>query len=185
MRGLHAGDIVIDCGANVGDFTRLLADTGATVYAFEPDPYCFGILEQTFANRSNVHLSNCAVGIENAKVELYRANNFEEDPNKLSKSSSLYGSKGNIDNSSSVTVQQLDLVEFIKNLPSVALLKVDVEGAEVPIIEKLLDTGVIDKIGSMFVETHERNIPELADRTLALRGRVAQERRRNINLDWR
>ena len=43
---LEPGDVVIDCGANLGAVAGPLADTGATVHAFEPDPYTFGRLSE-------------------------------------------------------------------------------------------------------------------------------------------
>ena len=41
---LKPGNIVIDCGANVGDVASRLARSGATIYAFEPQPDCFAIV---------------------------------------------------------------------------------------------------------------------------------------------
>jgi hypothetical protein len=43
---------------------------------------------------------------------------------------------------------------------------------------------VISRIRYTFAETHERTVPELADRIRALRERVAREGLRNVNLDW-
>jgi hypothetical protein len=47
-----------------------------------------------------------------------------------------------------------------------------------------LDTGVVDKVGYVFVDTHEKEIPELAARTMALRDRITAEQRDNMNLNW-
>lgn len=181
---LSPNDIAIDCGANVGKFTHLLGKTGAMVYAFEPDPYCFEILKSKFEGRPNIRLFNKAVGAENGKTALYRSKDFESDPTFFSQASSLYASKTNVDATQCITVDQVDLIEFIATLPRVSLLKIDIEGAEVPVIEKLLDTGMIDKVGHTFAETHERNIPELVARTAALRKRITAEKRSNLDLDW-
>ncbi|MFM7443241.1 MAG: FkbM family methyltransferase, partial [Tabrizicola sp.] len=35
---LRPGDVAVDCGANRGDVTAVLAASGAVVHAFEPDP---------------------------------------------------------------------------------------------------------------------------------------------------
>ena len=43
---LKPGDLVLDCGANVGAVTGPLAETGATVHAFEPDPFAFEKLKK-------------------------------------------------------------------------------------------------------------------------------------------
>ena len=178
-------DIAIDCGANVGHYTRLLAASGATVYAFEPDPHCYEILGRAFGAQLNVQLFNQAVGTETCDAKLYRARDFDTNPDLLSQSSSVFSSKTNIETSAAIPVKQIDLIAFIDALPRrVSVLKLDVEGAEVPVLEKLLDTRVIDKIEHVFAETHERKVPELAARTLALRNRIAFERRNKLNLDW-
>ena len=49
-RQLKPGDLVMDCGANMGVVTAVLAATGADVIAYEPDPYAFGTLEQKFGD---------------------------------------------------------------------------------------------------------------------------------------
>jgi 16S rRNA A1518/A1519 N6-dimethyltransferase RsmA/KsgA/DIM1 with predicted DNA glycosylase/AP lyase activity len=46
---LRPGDVVVDCGANRGDVTEALAGSGATVHAFEPDPYNLARLQERFA----------------------------------------------------------------------------------------------------------------------------------------
>jgi FkbM family methyltransferase len=186
LQKLTPTDIVIDCGANIGDVTNEFAKTQATIYVFEPDPYCFGVLQKRFNDCANVKLFNKAVGIEDGAIKLYRAENFEKDPEFLSQSSSVYISKKNISDLNPFEVEQIDFVAFVQALPKrVAILKIDIEGAEVPVIERLLDTNAIERIDYVFAETHEKQIPELAERTVALRKRIAEERHGNINLDWR
>src|SRR5690606_36004155 len=48
-------DVVLDCGANVGSITALLAQSKATVHAFEPNPYAYAKLQQAFRYYHNVH----------------------------------------------------------------------------------------------------------------------------------
>jgi len=43
------GDVVIDAGAWIGDFSAYAAAVGATAYAFEPTPDLFAMLERTAA----------------------------------------------------------------------------------------------------------------------------------------
>lgn len=67
------GDTVIDIGANLGYYTRPLADiVGATgeVYAVEPVPVIFSVLKRNVGGRKNVTLLNYALGSEERTVEM-------------------------------------------------------------------------------------------------------------------
>lgn len=67
------GDTVIDIGANLGYYTRPLADiVGATgeVYAVEPVPVIFSVLKRNVGGRKNVTLLNYAFGREERTIEM-------------------------------------------------------------------------------------------------------------------
>jgi FkbM family methyltransferase len=136
-----------------------------------------------FDGTPNVHLLEQAVSVDEGKAALYRAADFASDPDRFVQASSLFSSHSK--GGDVVAVEQIDFCAFIAALPQrVAILKMDIEGAEVPIIERLLDTGLVERIDYIFAETHERIFPDLAARTLTLRRRIAREGRLNINLDW-
>ena len=50
------GDVVVDVGAGIGEFTLWCADAGARVVAFEPDPLAFACLEQNTAALAGVQI---------------------------------------------------------------------------------------------------------------------------------
>lgn len=185
VRRLKAGDIAIDAGANLGEFTSAIARTGALVHAFEPDPYAFEKLRQKVGDSPNVRLYQKAVSDRPGTAKLYRSANFAEDPDLWSQSSSLFSDKANVSSADAIEVEQIDIVDFIRDLDApVRILKIDVEGAEVPILEAILSNGLMDRIDMIFAETHEKKIPQLADRTQSLRRLVDQHWSRRINLDW-
>jgi FkbM family methyltransferase len=67
------GDTVIDIGANLGYYTRPIADIiGAEgrVYAVEPVPVIFDVLKRNTAGRGNVTLLNYALGSEERTIEM-------------------------------------------------------------------------------------------------------------------
>lgn len=47
------GDCVVDCGANIGEFSLAMEMKGAIVHAFEPDPREFLSLEKNLRNRGS------------------------------------------------------------------------------------------------------------------------------------
>lgn len=185
VRRLTADDLVIDCGANLGEFTCQLADTGATVHAFEPDPYTYARLHERVCRYPNVITHNQAVGVGNGTVKLYRTAEFEANPDAASISSSLIAEKVNIDNTNFVEVELIDFVAFLRSLPRmVTLLKMDIEGAEVDVLEQVIATRAIDCCEQLYVETHEDRIPALKDRTARLRQQSQGEFAGKLHLDW-
>ena len=182
---LRPGDIAIDCGANVGLYTLPMARSGATVHAFEPNPHAFDKLSQAMADFPNVHLYEKAVAGQDGMAKLYLHEFASDDQVKWSTGSSLLGFKGNVREDTFVDVEVIDFVSFVQGLDgSVALIKMDVEGAEVEILERLLKSNVVDRIGRAFVEVHDRKVPELAKRTDRLRATLRERGLTNIDLTW-
>lgn len=174
--GVTPGDVAIDCGANVGNVTAALATRGALVHAFEPNPAAFAILAERFTDVTNVELHPQAVLDHAGTVRLYLHVDAADDPVGASAGSSVLPFKGNVDEERFVEVEAIDLSEFVLALPRpVKVLKIDVEGAECPIVNRLIDTGAIDRTETVLVELHDRHIPELGRDYAALRERLDRE----------
>ena len=181
-----AGKVCVDLGANLGVYTRLMAESAGKVYAFEPDPWTAARLRENLADLSNVEVIEAAAGAADGTVALYREPRFDEDPETRSESSSTLAAKRNVDAERAVEVAEVDFARWLRDLgEEVAVLKIDIEGGEVALLERLLDSDALGRLGHVFVETHESRIPELAARTAALRARVAGIERPHFNLDWR
>jgi FkbM family methyltransferase len=186
---LRPGDIALDCGANVGEVTSQLAASGAHVHAFEPDPFAFGELTARVGHLPNVTLHNAAVGTEAGTIQLMRAANFDDNPKAGSVKSTVMTGGRNIDEGEGIDVPLIDLMAMIDDLVAthgrVAFLKMDIEGAELPLIEAMLARGQLDHIGLTVVETHERKFRDLRDRYAALREGVGlRYPKTTVNLDW-
>jgi FkbM family methyltransferase len=182
---LKKSDIAIDCGANVGNITQFLGRSGAIVYCFEPNPYAFEVLQAKFSNTQNIHCIPKGVGDKNSKMKLYLHENSGNDEVYWSTGSSLLNFKSNVLADKYVEIDVVDLCEFIESLNHrVKILKMDVEGVECAILEKMIVSGVIDKIDHVFVETHDHKIPELAAETNHIRDLIKQMNIKNIDLNW-
>ncbi|WP_439523102.1 FkbM family methyltransferase [Marivita sp.] len=180
------GQICIDLGANLGQHARHMAEHAAKVYAFEPDPWTAAELRKRLADVANVEVIEAAAGTEDGTFPLYRTASFDADPEEQSQSSSLMAEKRNVDASSAIDVKVIDFPAFLESLDSeIAVIKMDIEGAEVPLLEVLFDHPVKSRIGHLFVETHESRLPDLLARTNALRDRAAQMTHPVVNMDWK
>ncbi|SDI56221.1 FkbM family methyltransferase [Lutimaribacter saemankumensis] len=186
---LEPGDVVLDCGANVGAVCEPLARTGAIVHAFEPDPYAFGQLSERVGKYDNVTLHNVAVGTKKGTVKLQRAEGFDDDPARNSvKSTILEGGRSTAEGDT-VDVELIDFPKFVKALlkkhGKIAFLKMDIEGAELELMEKMFAADMFENIKLTVVETHEKKFKDLRPRFARLREDVgAKYPVTKINLDW-
>lgn len=177
----------IDLGANIGIYTRKMAARTKRVIAFEPDPWTFAELQANVADLENVRLENSAAGVREGMVLLYRRAQFEEDPAAHSEASSVISSKSDVAKASAVEVLQIDFLRYLEELDDdIGVLKMDIEGGEVDLLEALFGRpDLLRRIDHIFAETHERCIPEHMPRVNALRLRARNIERPYINLYWR
>jgi len=126
---------VMDVGANVGLLTRQFCQRvgkGGRVYAFEPDPLTFRFLEFNTQPFKNKELTQFAVS-DNQGPALLHLNFTSGTGNSLL-------TQGH--STESVPVNCISLDEFLKQRgnPSVDVIKIDVEGAELSVLRGMRQT---------------------------------------------
>lgn len=179
-------DVAIDCGANVGVYTVMMARSGATVYAFEPNPAAFEALVKKTEDFPNVTAFQAAVTTVPGPVTLYLHKWSDDDPLHWSTGSSLIAGKSNVRQDRQATVEGIALSDFIVSLDRrIRLLKMDIEGAEVGVLNRILDEGLHERIDEVYVEVHDRKVPELVEPTRKLRERLESLGVSHFRLDWR
>ena len=181
------GTTCVDLGANLGVYTRQMASFARQVIAFEPDPWTLTVLRNNVADLDNVRIENAAAGTTDDTVFLYRHAGFSEDPMSRSEASSVIASKGDVAERNAVVVRQIDFIRYLEDLDKeIGILKIDIEGAEVDLLEALFDkSDLMKRVNHIFAETHERLIPEHKARVRELRARSRGIKRPCINLYWR
>ncbi len=180
---LSPGDVCLDLGANVGDVTERMRASGAEVHAVEPDPWAFARLSERFAGIPGVHLHNAAIGIRDGSVAIRRDPGVADNP-RLTKGSTVER-RADWDGGETVEVPEIDIRRLLREIDRpVAIAKIDIEGAEVALLEALAEAPERARIGEIFVETHELMMPHLRPATAALRRRLAGLDRPRIHFDW-
>lgn len=119
---LREGDTFIDVGANVGGLSceaATLVGASGSVVAFEPHPRIFDYLRQNVKLNGfeQVSLFNLGLGAERAQLRF--TNDKADDMNAISTTDGI-----------AVNVDTLDAVLSVRQMPSIRLMKVDVEGYE-------------------------------------------------------
>ena len=182
---LRAGDVAIDCGANIGDITAQMARHGAEVHAFEPNPQAMAVLKDRAQGLPAVHCHAAAVSDHDGSASLYLHRKHHLDPIGHSAGSSLVAGKHNLDPERAMQVPVVDIARFIRELNQpVKLLKIDIEGLEARLLNHLLDEGLLDRIEHVFCETHEFKVPGLWRQCRDLRRRLTASGVEHVNLDW-
>ena len=184
LSNLNKGSYVIDCGANVGEFTKLFLKKGFFVDAFEPDPIAINELKKKCKNNKNLNLFQSAVGLKDNMQKLFRYRKFDENDPYSTQGSSLLDYRSGT-NKPFVEIKVIDFINHInKQKKEISLLKMDIEGSEIEILNKIIDLNMHDKIKYIFVETHERFSHKLGLETAKLKLRINNLNINNINLDW-
>ena len=182
---LRPGMVALDIGANVGKYTCILAETGAEVHAFEPDPETFQTLRENAGHYPNVTLHQKAVGATSGVVKLLREKGYEDDRAHHSLGSSVVRKDASMDHSFAIDVDMIsfdDAIAIATSAPKV--IKMDIEGAEFDILDDLFARSKIDGFDALFVETHEALNPAKIPHVARLRNLAFGLPTPMINLYW-
>ncbi len=151
----HEGDVIIDIGANLGYYTRTLSrivGESGRLYAVEPVPPIFEVLNANTRHCKNITLMNVALGEENKTITMV---------NDTVASQGYFGTGQNCvkqqsgDNALEFTAVMQRGSELFASLQRLDLIKCDIEGYEgvvlremLPIIERLRPTILLESGGS-------------------------------------
>lgn len=120
-------EVILDVGANIGCTAILFGELSQTVYAFEPSPTTFSLLEKNIQNSGlkNIILQNVGLGAEPGEFTLTfapsnRSGGFVSDQTQA----------GDGHTTEKIVISKLDEVIQSLNPPSVDFIKIDVEGFE-------------------------------------------------------
>ena len=143
---VRPGHVIVDAGANIGiaGLWFLTRYPGSTLLAFEPEPTNFRLLCANLAARLKVTLEPAALGATEGHAELHLAGHGAVHSLKEQHGGQVI----------EVPVKTLDAFLAARDIDHVELLKVDVEGAEMDLLEGLGQR--IDGVQVIVGECHER-----------------------------
>lgn len=118
---IKEGDIIIDAGAWVGDFSAYASSKGAISYAFEPVSDLYSILQETVKLNSNIYPIQKALGDVESEMEI-----SEETVSGMGSSFVFERSSC----SEKVFITTIDSFVLDNNLQKVDFIKADIEGFE-------------------------------------------------------
>ncbi len=153
--------VLFDVGANTGVYTRALLesfDGSAEIFAFEPSASAFRVLESNLGAVETVHLRRLALSDEEGEAIL-------RSPSQVSKLGSLHDTGGRLERlgmslaiEEPVELTTLDRFLAAEGVERVDLLKLDVEGHELRILEGARDALAASRIDAIQFEFSAANV---------------------------
>jgi FkbM family methyltransferase len=143
--------VVVDGGANIGlsAIWFLGGHPGARVHCFEPEPENLALLERNVGSRPDVRVNRAALGREAGRLTLH-----------VSSNTAMHSMKGTSDGGRDITVAVISLADYLRErrLDRIDVLKLDVEGSEMDVVEGLGDR--VRDVGVIVGEFHETLVDE-------------------------
>ena len=138
--------IIFDVGANIGntviDYKSFFPTS--TIYCFEPVTYTYELLVENTKKLKSVNCFNFALGNKDEQIEIVLSKNSEL--NSLLNTSNLRDREVE-----KIEVKRLDDFCIINEIKQIDLLKIDVEGFEIMVLEGC-GTELLKTIKAIYVE---------------------------------
>jgi FkbM family methyltransferase len=145
--------VIIDCGANIGLSILYFKKKypNSKIIAFEPNPNVFTILRANLEQNhiQGVELYNYCLSDSEGEIEFYINENFG------TMEGSVFEERGG---SKKLKVKAVRLSSYIKE--EVDLVKMDIEGAEIKVLDDLKRNDKLNFVNTYLIEYHH-NIPGL------------------------
>jgi FkbM family methyltransferase len=157
---LNAGSVVIDAGGFKGQWASdVFARYQCQVHVFEPIPTFAEGIAKRFTKNPAIHTHAFALG----------ASDRVEEARIGSSASSVFGSSGEV-----VKIRFVDVAKWLdeEKLATVDLIKINIEGGEYELLERLLETGAITRFHHIQVQFHDF-VPDAAGRMQRILERLA------------
>ena len=140
---LKPDSVVIDCGGYKGDYSQEVINRwNPHITIFEPVPEFYEFCKERFKSNSKVQILPLALGTEIEERTLY----VNKD------SSSFYKDWARLDNHIEVFAVQLN--NEIDEDETIAILKINCEGAEFEILQNLHENNLLQNIEEVLIQFH-------------------------------
>lgn len=145
---LDSRSIVLDAGAYTGEWAQEIMDRyNPTIHAFEPDPRNYKTLAKKSLADPRFVSHNFGLGDKHETVRM----SLEH------MGSSMFSNTGEKQGVPSAEVEIRDICEIWKTLSydRIDLMKINIEGAEFPLLERMIEANLLKKVDCFLIQFHE------------------------------
>jgi FkbM family methyltransferase len=139
---LTEDSVVFDVGGYKGEWSQQIATRyNPYIYIFEPVPHFYSLIVEKFEHNPKIKVFDFGL-FDTTKTDSLVLDND---------GSSLYGSADD-----HIEISLMDVDGFLKkhHIKEIDLIKINVEGAEYPLLRRMIDKGIVQKCGDIQVQFH-------------------------------
>ena len=145
---ISSDSVVVDVGAFTGGWAQHMVDRyDPIIYAFEPNPKSLAALHEKAASNPKLHPMPYGLGDEDLTVDFTLNGLGSSMCDERTDHSDLQRIK--------VEIAAIDRVWKDLNLGRVDLIKINIEGAEFPLLDKMIKTDLIKEVDCFLIQFHE------------------------------
>jgi len=140
---LNENSLVFDVGGYVGQWASdIYGMYNCHIYIFEPVQYFVENIKKRFERNKKININSFGLGGKNETISI----NVSADGSSTIKKVS----------NNKTDVKIVDIIEFIKqnNIQKIDLIKINIEGGEYELLNRLIDSGFIHNIDNILVQFH-------------------------------
>lgn len=172
--------VFIDLGSNLGQgyrwFSKFYNNENIDFKLFEPNPYCFEKLKNSIVNNNKTEIINCGVGVKEGIYKFYGISKKEGGP--YSEGGTILVEQNSAicshEEKEAINVKIINLLDYLSELAKKykkIIIKMDIEGAEIDILENLIINRKLNLIYILYVEFHSKFLNEKHYRSRIIRER--------------
>jgi len=145
---IDAGSIVLDAGAYTGEWAQEIMERyNPTIHAFEPDPRNFKQLDKRAHDNARLIPYPFGLGEKNESVRMTLE----------MLGSSMFADTSGKNGVPWAEVEIRDIAEVWQSLglDRVDLMKINIEGAEFPLLERMIEVDLLKQVDCFMIQFHE------------------------------
>jgi len=139
LKESESGDTFWDIGSHIGVYSAFMSQSDAEVYAFEPDPRAYELVQKNLELNHGGTAINTALSNEETTAKL--------DGVEISAADGI-----------PVKLRLGDDIRVEEGIPSPDIIKIDVEGLEYEVLDGLTQT--LSDVSVVYLEHHEQMVQE-------------------------
>ncbi|MEZ5569770.1 MAG: FkbM family methyltransferase [Halioglobus sp.] len=168
--------VVLDVGAFTGKWAQTIVDRyNPTIYAFEPNPESFARLERKAATSPKIKPLQYGLADREATVD-FTLNGL---------GSSMYDERAENAEAPRIQVRMAAIDKVWKELAlgDVDLMKINIEGAEFPLLACMIGAGLLPRVDCFLIQFHEWH-PGAHEKRRQIQSALSESHRQEWNYDF-